>query len=385
MEASKRTGIDPRIIVAQAALETGWGKSAPGNNYFGIKSHGQPGGQTLATTEVVNGKQVRVNDQFRQYASPADSVQGYADFVTQNPRYEAVRQAQGLDAQVAALGQSGYATDPQYATKIGSIAKSIPIGGGKTAGPVPQQAVKQAAASMSPFQFAETMLGMGERPNRQAIQDYLKTGGANLDPATTAWCAAFVNASLGQAGMKGTGSNMARSFLNYGQPVNEPQQGDLAIFTRGDPNGPFGHVGFFAGYNPDGTIKVLGGNQGDAVSYASYSKDRLLGFRRPGDPAQPPAPSQPGMGAPSYSAAVNSSGNSLPQSGQRVSPQTAPRAPSPTPPTTVASLLGTNKPRVTALLASLAEQGEEQKPQPVDPRQMFAQNYAWARQSGWKV
>lgn len=67
MEESKRTGIDPRIIVAQAAQETGWGKSAPGNNFFGIKSHGKDGGQNFATHEYVKGNRVRVNDSFRTY------------------------------------------------------------------------------------------------------------------------------------------------------------------------------------------------------------------------------------------------------------------------------------------------------------------------------
>lgn len=127
IEESKRTGIDPRIIVAQAALETGWGRSAPGNNYFGIKSHGQGGGQTLATTEVINGRPVRVRDSFRTYASPADSVRGYGDFILQNPRYKALREAQGLDAQLEALGASGYATDPNYARKVGAIARGITI------------------------------------------------------------------------------------------------------------------------------------------------------------------------------------------------------------------------------------------------------------------
>lgn len=127
IEESKRTGIDPRIIVAQAALETGWGRSAPGNNYFGIKSHGQGGGQTLATTEVINGRPVRVRDSFRAYASPADSVRGYGDFILQNPRYKALREAQGLDAQLEALGASGYATDPNYARKVGAIARGITI------------------------------------------------------------------------------------------------------------------------------------------------------------------------------------------------------------------------------------------------------------------
>lgn len=127
MEASKRTGIDPRIIVAQAAQETGWGRSAPGNNYFGIKSHGQGGGQTFTTHEVINGKRVKIKDSFRQFASPADSVAGYADFILKNPRYRKLMEAQGLDAQLAALGASGYATDPNYARSVGAIARSIPL------------------------------------------------------------------------------------------------------------------------------------------------------------------------------------------------------------------------------------------------------------------
>lgn len=127
IEASQRTGVDPRIIVAQAAQETGWGKSAPGNNYFGIKSHGKGGGQTFTTHEVIDGKRVKINDSFRQFASPADSVAGYADFLLENPRYKPMMAAQGLDAQLQALGASGYATDPNYASSVGSIARGIPL------------------------------------------------------------------------------------------------------------------------------------------------------------------------------------------------------------------------------------------------------------------
>lgn len=143
VDASAKTGVDPRIIVAQAAIESGWGKHAPGNNLFGIKSHGQPGGNTLPTTEVVNGQPVRTTDSFRAYASPADSVAGYADFINSNPRYAALKGAQGLDAQVAALGASGYATDPAYGAKVGAIARSLPVPGG--AAPVPAPAQPTAA------------------------------------------------------------------------------------------------------------------------------------------------------------------------------------------------------------------------------------------------
>jgi uncharacterized protein (TIGR02594 family) len=140
-----------------------------------------------------------------------------------------------------------------------------------------------------PFQIAAKQLGMNERDQNAALSEFLANGGVNLDPAVTAWCAAYVNASLSQAGVKGTGSNMARDFLKWGQEVAEPQRGDIAVFQRGDPNGPYGHVGFFDGYNEDGTIRVLGGNQGDGVSYANYGADKLLGFRRaPGEAGQAP-------------------------------------------------------------------------------------------------
>lgn len=129
MEESKRTGVDPRIIIAQGALESGWGKSAPGNNLFGIKSHGQGGGNTLATTEYVNGKPVTIRDSFRAYENPAQSVRGYGDFILQNPRYKPLREAQGLDAQLSALQASGYATDPKYGEKIGAIARGIQLPG----------------------------------------------------------------------------------------------------------------------------------------------------------------------------------------------------------------------------------------------------------------
>lgn len=135
--------------------------------------------------------------------------------------------------------------------------------------------------AQSAYDFALTKLGKGEAPDQADLQKYLATGGANLDPKTTAWCAAFVNSSLSQAGIKGTGSNMARSFMGWGEGVKEPAKGDLAVFSRGNPNGPYGHVGFFDSYTPDGKIKVLGGNQGNAVSYASYDPGSLIGFRRP--------------------------------------------------------------------------------------------------------
>lgn len=136
------------------------------------------------------------------------------------------------------------------------------------------------APKKSAFDFAKSNVGLHEARNEAALRQYLYDGGKNLSPVTRAWCADFVNASIAKAGGKGTGSGMARSFLNWGQKVDKPQQGDVAVFGRNGPNSGQGHVAFFYGYNKGGGVRVLGGNQGDMVSYATYPSSRVLGFRR---------------------------------------------------------------------------------------------------------
>jgi uncharacterized protein (TIGR02594 family) len=141
---------------------------------------------------------------------------------------------------------------------------------------------RQTLASINPLTFASTMVGKAERPDNATIKEFLKNGGENLDPATTAWCAAFVNSSLEQAGHESTGALNARSYESWGTKVDKPTKGDIAVFSRGNPNGWQGHVGFFQGFDEKGNIKVLGGNQGrdGAVTITTLPKSRLLSFRR---------------------------------------------------------------------------------------------------------
>jgi flagellum-specific peptidoglycan hydrolase FlgJ len=115
------SGIFPEVALAQAALESGWGKSVKGNNYYGIKGEGQ----TITTHEVVDGKRVKIEDEFREFEGFADSVTGYREFLTTNPRYEKALQADSPEAQAKALQEAGYATDPDYAEKLISIMKRI--------------------------------------------------------------------------------------------------------------------------------------------------------------------------------------------------------------------------------------------------------------------
>jgi uncharacterized protein (TIGR02594 family) len=94
-----------------------------------------------------------------------------------------------------------------------------------------------------------------------------------------AWCAAFLGACLERSGLASTRSLMARSYLRWGEKIDEGRVGAVAVLRRGADPGA-GHVGFLVGETP-GHVILLGGNQGDAVSVAAYPKTRLIGLRWP--------------------------------------------------------------------------------------------------------
>ncbi|MDO5499376.1 MAG: peptidoglycan-binding protein [Propionibacteriaceae bacterium] len=126
--ADEQFGVPASIAMAQAAQETGWGRSAPGNNYFGVKCHNQPRGpvaydcQELQTGEWENGRKVEIRDRFRTYDSMRDSVLDYGNFLRTNPRYEpAFGVADDPDAFARGLQTAGYATDPAYAESLIAI------------------------------------------------------------------------------------------------------------------------------------------------------------------------------------------------------------------------------------------------------------------------
>lgn len=119
LAVSKQTGVDPRIVMAQAAVESDWGTKAPGNNLFGIKGPGQQ----LDTTEFIDGKMVPVKASFRSYESPAHSFADYANL----PIIQKVGAAGDVNAQLTALGKSGYATAPNYAATVSRTAQSLNV------------------------------------------------------------------------------------------------------------------------------------------------------------------------------------------------------------------------------------------------------------------
>jgi flagellar protein FlgJ len=129
-EASRSTGIPPHFMVAQAALETGWGKSEPrfadgrpSYNLFGLKAGKSWNGAVVesVTTEYVDGAPQRQVERFRAYGSYAEAFADYAQMLASSPRYAAVRGSQDSAAFASGLQRAGYATDPMYAAKLERI------------------------------------------------------------------------------------------------------------------------------------------------------------------------------------------------------------------------------------------------------------------------
>lgn len=134
-EAADRIGVDPRYLVAQAALETGWGKSvmraqdgSSSHNLFGIKASSNWKGDSARaiTSEFRNGAMVKETAEFRSYASYKDSFHDLVTLLQSNNRYqEVLKSADNPEQFVRELQKAGYATDPNYANKISQIAKQM--------------------------------------------------------------------------------------------------------------------------------------------------------------------------------------------------------------------------------------------------------------------
>ncbi|MCB1623297.1 MAG: flagellar assembly peptidoglycan hydrolase FlgJ, partial [Pseudomonadales bacterium] len=133
--AGRELGVDPRLLIAHAALETGWGRSLPADadgrvsfNMFGIKATGKWQGAAVGsrTLEFDGGVAVARTERFRAYDSPADSFQDYVALLRGNVRYQQVL-GTGADARAFARGlqAAGYATDPDYAKKLTAVAAQL--------------------------------------------------------------------------------------------------------------------------------------------------------------------------------------------------------------------------------------------------------------------
>jgi peptidoglycan hydrolase FlgJ len=134
-DACTLLGVDPRHLIAQAALETNWGQNLPqdssggtSNNLFGVKASAAWTGAVVnnSTQEFQNGVASSTTAQFKAYATPTQSFQDYVALLRDNPRYSAaLNTGSDVHAFASALQRGGYATDPDYANKIAAVANTV--------------------------------------------------------------------------------------------------------------------------------------------------------------------------------------------------------------------------------------------------------------------
>jgi flagellar protein FlgJ len=168
-QAGQQLGVSPKILLAQAAIETGWGRSVVGNNLFGIKAGPSwvNGKVDAPTHEYQNGELISIVDSFRAYPNAEASVQDFVSLVSNSPRYRA---ALGAGEDVVAYAQGllagGWATDINYVQKLQSVATGASVRSAAAAVPAAQPAAparpSPAAAipgqpvSLLPADFAVT-------------------------------------------------------------------------------------------------------------------------------------------------------------------------------------------------------------------------------------
>ncbi len=142
---------------------------------------------------------------------------------------------------------------------------------------------------MTPFDIARSYIGTSEGPgpadNPVIMEMYASVGHEWVEHDNVAWCAAFVGHCLEQAGIKSTRKLTARSYLDWGVPIDvaDAQQGDIGVIPRGRSSWQ-GHV-FFIDRMEGAWVWGLGGNQDDAVTVKRFPVSKLLGVRRAGNVA----------------------------------------------------------------------------------------------------
>jgi uncharacterized protein (TIGR02594 family) len=132
---------------------------------------------------------------------------------------------------------------------------------------------------MIPYEVAKAEIGVKEVRGGECarILEYHDCTTLDACEDETPWCSAFANWCCKEAGLQGTGSAAARSWLKWGEALEKPVEGCIVVLRR-QPNPASGHVGFFVRQLGD-MIEVLGGNQGDCVKRSWFHAGDVLGYR----------------------------------------------------------------------------------------------------------
>ena len=134
---------------------------------------------------------------------------------------------------------------------------------------------------------AESYIGLkeiaGPKNNATVVNFWKKIHLNSISNDEVPWCAAFVGAVLEENGFTSSRSGLAKSYLNWGTPLKTPMLGCIVVFTRKGG----GHVGFIEGFDKNGNIFVLGGNQSDAVNIKLFKTNNVVGYRWPSSTKEP--------------------------------------------------------------------------------------------------
>lgn len=146
----------------------------------------------------------------------------------------------------------------------------------RTAGPQTAETIAQSAGATDPA-------------HNEAVKAFATAaGGKDPDAPAAAYIVGALKSIFGAWGSPGNGNPKARTFLNFGKPVDnkKPKLGDVVIIDKGDRQTPNAHVGIYAGKGPDGTLLLVGGSPNGGIKRTSASADRVLAVRRPPDAAE---------------------------------------------------------------------------------------------------
>lgn len=274
-----------------------------GSKRRGLDKDGQEWSVTMpATYGYVKGTEGRDGDHVDVYIGPdhdSNRVWIIDQVDAETGKFDEHKCMLGFGSRVAAIEAYKKAfSDGKGAARMGAVTGmsfdrfKTWVKSGETKQPVGKIKAYAEGGVVSPYEVASGFRGQREGAENAMLNDFLNNGGRGLTSDQYAWCSRFVKQAAQKANYNvGGADDMARSWLNVGEPVKEPSAGDVVVLSRGDPRSGKGHVGFFEGLNPDGSVRLLSGNHNDAVASAAYPADRVLGYRRltPADGSAPAA------------------------------------------------------------------------------------------------
>lgn len=326
----KRYGIPYEAILAQAGIESGWGKSdltVDGNNFFGIKAGPEWKGKTLEFMTREDNPPRTIKAQFRAYDSPAAGFTGYASFIHHNSRYkEALKYPKDPEKYIEEIKKAGYATDNAYISKNVELQRKIkgyikskdlfpPSSEVEPEGKTPpkenepssgEEGETTASADCEPGSGASTG---GGNVVKVAQEQYEKNKGINefggsildyTDGAREAWCADFVSWVYKEAGTPfkdGTSGGwrhpgvvnlqawFEKNHTYFKAGTKDPQPGDVAFYigAQTPDGGSTEHVNIVISVNGD-TMTTIGGNESNQLKKGErkikLGDNSLAGFGR---------------------------------------------------------------------------------------------------------